>query len=167
MSEPDTEPTFPLAFLVLLVCAAAFVWWSSRQLPELVASHFDSAGRVNGHMPRAAYLALMLAITVVVPLMLVVIPRAAFTRPGARINLPNREYWLAPERRAATIRFLARQTSAFAWIVVLFLCYVQWLVVRANSLTPPALNSRALTSALVVFLVSTLGWIVWLIGRFR
>jgi uncharacterized membrane protein len=151
----------------MIGCAAVFTGFTSRNLPTLVATHFDAAGTANGYLPREPYIALMLLITVVVPLLVVVIPSRAFSYPDARINLPNRDYWLAPERRAETVRFLARQTSLFAWLLVVFLCYAQWLVLRANTLTPPTLDSRAFLAGLVVFLACTLSWIVRLIRRFR
>jgi uncharacterized membrane protein len=155
------------AALALIACGAVFVVFSSRSLPALVAAHFDAAGRANGYLPRGPYVMLMLLVTVLVPLLVVIIPDRAFSHPEARINLPNREYWLAPERRAATIQFLSRQTSLFAWLVVVFLCYTQWLVVRANALTPPTLDSRAFLDGLALFLVCTLLWTVRLVGRFR
>ena len=167
MTEPKPQHTFSAPTLLLISCAAVLVWLTSRSLPPLVAAHFDSAGRVNAYVPRRHYIALLLGVAVVVPLFLVIIPRRALSKPGARISLPNGDYWLAPERREQTVRFLAQQTSVFAWLVVLFLCYVQWLVVRANARTPPSLNSEALVSGLVVFLVCTFSWIVRLVGRFR
>jgi uncharacterized membrane protein len=165
--DRDARPLAPTATLALIVCAALFMWASSRQLPALVAAHFDSTGRVTGHMPRGLYVGLMLVITIVIPLLLAVIPSLALRTPGVRINLPNREYWLAPERRAATIAFLSRQMSLLACVVVVFLCYMQWQVVRANRLAPPMLESRALLNGVMLFVGATLCWTVWLIGRFR
>jgi uncharacterized membrane protein len=165
MTERTPQRTLPAATLLLIACGAVFIWLTSQSLPPLVAAHFDSAGRTNAYMPRGRYIALLLGIAVIVPLFLVIVPRRTFSK--ARINLPNRDYWLAPERRDETFRFLARQTSVFAWLVVLFLCYVQWLVVRANALTPPSFDTAALVSGLLVFLVCTFSWLVRVIVRFR
>jgi uncharacterized membrane protein len=167
MTGPTPPRTVPVATLLLIGCVAVFIGFTSQRLPRLVAAHFDAAGTANGYLPRELYMALMLLITVVVPVLVVVIPAWAFSHPEVRLNLPNREYWLAPERRAETIRFIARQTSLFTWLLLAFLCYAQWLVVRANALTPPALDSRAFLAGLVVFLVCTLSWIVRLLRRFR
>lgn len=166
MTRRTSQRTVPAATLLLIACAAVFIALSSRSLPPLVAAHFDAAGRANGYLPRGPYVAILLLITVVVPLLVVVIPHRAFSHPDARINLPNREYWLAPERRPETVRFLARQMSVYAWLVVIFLCFAQWLVVRANALTPPALDSRAFFTGLALFLACTLLWIVNLVRRF-
>jgi uncharacterized membrane protein len=151
----------------MIACAAVFTGLTGRDLPTLVAAHFDAAGAVDGYLPRGPYIALMLLITVAVPLLVVIIPGRALSHPETRINLPNRDYWLAPERRADTVRYLARQSSLFAWLLVVFLCYAQWLVVRANRLTPPRLDSGAFLTGLVVFMVCTLLWVVRLMLRFR
>jgi uncharacterized membrane protein len=157
----------PALTLALIAGAAVFTWVSSRRLPTLVAAHFDAAGRATGYLPREPYIALLLLITVLVPLLVVIIPSRALSHPDVRINLPNRDYWLAPERREATVRFLSRQMSLFAWLLIAFLCYAQWLVVRANALNPPTLDSGAFLDGLVLFLACTLFWIVRLIRRFR
>lgn len=166
MNEPIPRPRLPVPFLVLIGAAVGFVVWSGRSLPPLVAAHFDSAGGTNGYMPRALYLALMLLVTAVVPLLLVILPSRALAGSVERINVPNRDYWLAPERRTETVRFLSRQMTLFAALVIVFLCYVQWLVVRANALTPPTLSSRALLIGLVVFLGCAVSWTLRVIGRF-
>ena len=165
MTAPQrSTPTLTLA---LIACAGVFICWSSRTLPPVVAAHFDAAGRANGYLGRGLYIAILLLITVLVPLLVLIIPSRALSHPDVRINLPNRDYWLAPERRAATIGFLMRQMSMFVWLLLAFLCYAQWLVVRANALSPPTLDSRAFLDGLVVFLACTVFWSARLVRRFR
>jgi uncharacterized membrane protein len=166
MNDPDPPPTVPGPLLALIVCALLFIWWTGRELPDVVASHFNGAGEANGRMPRGPYLTIMLLITALVPLLMVVIPSRALRAADARINVPNRSYWLAPERRAQTIRFLSRQMVTFASLVILFLCYVQWLVVKANAHTPPAMNQSAFLVGLAVFLGCTFSWVLRVLRRF-
>lgn len=154
-------------FLILLAGAAAFVWLTSRFLPEVVASHFGASGVANGFMPRALYLRFTLVLVVALPLAVVFLPTLALSHPKARINVPNREYWLAPERRAETIAFLRRHMRRFGSMLVVFLCYVHWLVTRANDVIPPTLSSAWLIGGLVVFVGSLIAWTVVLLGRFR
>jgi serine/threonine-protein kinase len=153
--------------MALIAGAVGFTYLTGRSLPDVVASHFDGAGRASGYLPRTLYLVIMLVITASVPLLLVVIPNRALSRPDARINLPNRSYWLAPERRDETVRLLWQQMTIFAALVTLFLCYTQWLVVRANSRTPPSLDSQSFLVGLVVFLARTFSWVLQLLRRFR
>lgn len=166
MTQPDPPRIIPPALLALLIGALVFIWLTGRGLPDPVAAHFGAGGAANGWMARGPYLAVMLLITTVVPLLLVVIPNIALSRPGARIKIPNREYWLAPERRAETLAFLMRQSTTFAALIVIFLCYVEWLVVRANRLEPPTLDSHAIARGLVVFFLCAAFWAVRLIRRF-
>jgi uncharacterized membrane protein len=162
-----SQRSIPAATLALIACAAVFICLSGRDLPRLVAAHFDAAGHATGYLRRGPYVAILLLIAVVVPVLVVIIPCRALAHPDVRVNLPNRDYWLAPERRAATVRFLSRQMALFAWLLVIFLCYAQWLVVRANALSPPTLDSRAFLTGLVLFLACIVLCIGRLVRRFR
>lgn len=154
-------------FLLFVACAAAFVWVTGLGLPNLVASHFGAAGTANGFMPRALYIGFMLVFVIGLPALLVFGSWFAIGSPSARINLPNRDYWLAPERRPKTITFLRASIMWFGVLLVVFLCYAHWLVVRANESQPVRLAESWFIGGLVVFLIATLNWLKVLFGRFR
>jgi hypothetical protein len=153
------------SWLALLIAAAAlFVWHTSRDLPPIVASHFGPGGAANGFMTRQFYLCFMLGFVVLLPAVLLLALARALRAPGARLNLPNAEYWLAEGRRAAALLGYMR---VFGALLVLFLCYVHWLVVRANALSPPVLDGARLGVALSLFLIALVSWIVLLRRAFR
>jgi uncharacterized membrane protein len=158
---------FPLRFALLLAGGAAFVKLTSHSLPDVVASHFDGSGAANGFSARSAYVALMLLFTVGMPALLVVISALGLTTRARGINLPNRDYWLAPERKAETVAWLNRHMVRFAGVLAVFLCYVHWLVVRANEAKPPHLSTPWITSGLVAFVVFALIWTRLLVRHFR
>jgi len=56
--------------------------------------------------------------------------------------------------------------AVFSGLVIVFLCYVQWLVVRANAIEPPAMSSQAFLVGLAVFLVCTCSWVLRVVRRF-
>ena len=155
-----------LVFLVVVGVAAAFVWLTGRGLPEVVASHFVASGAANGFMPRAAYLRFMLVLVVVPPVTVVVLPTLMLNGPHTRINLPNREYWLAPGRRAETITFLREQMANQGTLLAAFLAYVHGLVVCANVAVPPGLPAPWFVGGLIVFVTAQLGWTGWLLRHF-
>ncbi len=155
------------AFLVLLAGALAFTWQTGNLLPAVVASHFNRAGMATGYLPRAVYRGAMIAILLLPTLLVVVLPRLSLRRPGARINVPNQEYWLAPKRRAQTVAMIVGRCTQFGVLLILFLCYAHWLVVSANRHQPPALSSDWLLIGLVVFLGATARWAAAFIGQFR
>lgn len=167
MEQPTRTRMVSPALLGLMVCAAAFTWLVNRRLPDPVASHFDPAGDADGFMPRGLYIAIMMAVTVIVPLLVAILINIALHRRGARINLPNRDHWLSPERRAETIDFLARQASRFAGLLVLFMCYAQWLAARANSVTPPSLDQGLFFVGLGVFMACIIVGMVRMVRHFR
>jgi hypothetical protein len=156
-----------LLFAVFVACAAAFVWLTSTRLPALVASHFAGSGAANGFMPHAFYVRFMLAFVIGLPALLVGLTWIAIASPKARINLPNKGYWLAPERRAETVQFLRSGILGFGTMLVVFLCYAHWLVVLANEVQPPRLANSWFVGGLVVFFVAMLIWLKVFLGHFR
>jgi hypothetical protein len=156
-----------LLFALLVACAAAFVWLTSTRLPDLVASHFDGSGTANGFMPHGFYVWFMLGFVVVLPTFMVAVTWLGIASQKARINLPNKDYWLAPERRAQTIDFLRAGILKFGAMLVALLCYMHWLVVLANEAKPVQLDNSWFIGGMVVFLVGLLVWLKMLLGRFR
>jgi hypothetical protein len=153
--------------LLVLALVAGFIGMTLQWLPPLVASHFGGDGMPNGHMPRGAYLAFMLAIGVGVPLLMGFLPAKMARRFPERLNLPNREYWLAPERREATVAFVVAHGQCFAIALALFLAWVHWLVVEANLRQPVALSAPGIIAALLLFGTGVVAWLAALLLRFR
>lgn len=108
----------------------------------------------------------MLAVTVGVPTLIVVL-QAVVLRTSPVTNLPNRDYWLAPERKEATFAFLDVQAMRFAVMMVAFLCFVHWLLVKANAAQPPQLGSSLFVPIPVAFLLASLAWAAAFALRFR
>ena len=69
---------------------------SVQQLPATVASHFDAHGNANGWMDRTLFLLLMVLIGLLMPGMTLLLSFLLRWVPTSQINLPHREYWLAP-----------------------------------------------------------------------
>jgi len=154
-------------FALFVACAAAFVWLTSIRLPAVVASHFGGSGAANGFMSHGFYVCFMLAFVIGLPALLVSLTWLAITSPKARINLPNKDYWLAPERRAETIAFLRSGILWFGTMLVLFLCYTHWLIVLANQVQPPRLANSWFIGGLVVFFAVLLFWLKVFLGHFH
>jgi len=144
-----------------------FVWVTSLALPEVAASHFGGSGAANGFMSRAYYVRFMLLFVVVLPLVLVFVPSVSLSNPKADIRLPNKEYWLAPERQAETTEFLRQHMARFGSMLVVLLCYIHWLVVRANTVSPPNMPTPWAIGGIGVFVACALVWSSALFRRFR
>ena len=152
--------------LLVLAAAGCFVWLTSAELPPVVASHFGPGGAANAFMGRRTYTALMLATVVAVPAFVGFSGQLVRRLPVQWINLPNRQYWLAPERRADTSRSLSCLTAPLALALAGFLCLVHWLVVQANAVKPPRLQEGVLWVALAVLGTVLAIWLVVFLRRF-
>ena len=64
-----------------------------------------------------------------------------------------------PYRRAGVLRF--------AQMLLLFLCFAHWLVVRANRAQPVRLDETWFLGGLAVFLVAVLFWTLAFLRQFR
>lgn len=163
----QTQPSLWRPLWISTLCSALFIAVSSRSLPPLVASHFDAYGNVNGRMPNAVYVVLMLLIVIAAPLFVTILPIQSFRKSTTRINLPHRDYWLSPERQAATIFALSHYAIRFGIVLQVFLCYFHLVVVKANAGSTPSLVSDAFIAGAVAFFIIVLVWIVALLRRFQ
>ena len=132
--------------------AVLFMLATAGALPDTVASHFNSGGAPNRFMSDQSYLLLMLALVVLVPLLLGWLGRWLQQIPDELINLPNKAYWLAPERRAQTLGYLANWLQWSACVLVLLFCYLHWLVLDSQQQNPIQLNTQLMTVGLVGYL---------------
>jgi uncharacterized membrane protein len=155
-----------LLFLLSLVVAPVVIWTTSAKLPARVATHFAKGGLANGFMTHDGYVMFIMALTTLLPLVVVAcigfIPRFA----TSSLSMRHREHWLAPVRRAETLSTLATWGCAFGVLLVLFLTGIHLLTVDANMRTPARLDEGAFFTMLVVFLVGLAAWIAFLAIRF-
>jgi uncharacterized membrane protein len=142
----------------LLLFGSATIYATSKQLPARVASHFDAAGLANGFMPRGDYLLFMLVLTLGVPLLVVVVSVVAPRIAPGTLKIPARDYWLAPERRDDTYATVATSGFVTASIIAGFLIALHFLVLSANSQTPPRLDNMLMWGLIALLIVSLLTW---------
>ena len=148
--------SWPL-FILLLAVAAIFEIRTTPDLPPLVASHFDYANQANGFMSRDGYLRFMLIMTVGLPLGLVTLLAAMYSR-APYLKIPNAEYWLNPARMAQTRERLTIHTVWLGCLLVTSMAYVHWMLVDANHVQPPLLSSSAFKIGAALFLGGIAVW---------
>lgn len=153
--------------LATLILAIAFVFITGSSLPPAVASHFVAGGAANGFMPRAAYLRFTIAFLVGLPLLIALLTSLTSLLPARFVNLPNRKYWLAPERRADTLAYLRKHGARFGVMLAIFLCFVHWLVVQANAHIPPLFPESLFFIGMAAFLLCVVIWLGGFIVHFR
>nr|WP_303652436.1 DUF1648 domain-containing protein [Paludisphaera mucosa] len=143
-----------------LVVAVAATY---SRLPARVASHFAADGRADGWSSRPAYAAILLLGAAAVAIFCAVPVNLARVVPDEMINLPNREYWLAPERRRETLDRLSALGLAIAAATTALFLAVHLEIVRAHREDPPRLPLAEGLVLIAGYLIA-LGAVVYAFG---
>ena len=146
--------------ILLIACGLILLThmlWSYSQLPETVASHFDGQGNPNAWMGRGAFLVFEIALLLFVVGEMLLVPRMVSRLPSSLINLPNKEYWLSPERREDTFVIFRKYFEIFGSAILLLVTSVNHLVYIAN------VNRQNLSDNIWYILIAFLAFVgIWL-----
>jgi uncharacterized membrane protein len=157
----------PRFWLVLIALGcAAHLWVNYPALPERVATHFGGSGHADGWMSKRAFAQFQLGLTGAVAALLLGVGWLIQVLPADAINLPRREFWLAPSRRAETIFAVQTELSRFGAALMVFLLGVQEATIRANINQTFRLGPLFLIG-MVGFLSFTAVWTIGFHRRFR
>ena len=160
----------PAGALVALVCltvfAAVFVIYTTRYLPETVATHFGAHNQANGWMSRNGYLffilSFMIGISAFVSFVVGTLPR----KFPQWTNVPNRDYWLSAARRDDSLNYLNAHGKRLGCLIVMMMLGMHYVILKANHMRPPTLPLSTFTSILIGFSLALVWWIVRLYRRF-
>jgi uncharacterized membrane protein len=156
-----------IILVALIVIAVAVIAGTAPDLPARMATHFGASGTANGFSSRETYVGTMIALVVGVPVAMVGL-LAWMPRFGACLHkLPNRDYWMAPERRERTLERLAAWSAVMGCALVVFLTAMHLIVVQANASTPPALPTVPFVTAMLALAAGAIGWTAALSYAFR
>jgi len=81
-------------------------------------------------------------------------------------NVPNRDYWLAPECREESLRYLSAHGKRLVCLIVMMMLGMHYVIIKANQLQPPMLPVATFSSVLIGFVLALVWWIVRLYRRF-
>lgn len=161
----DRTPLFVL--VVLAVVAAGQFATHYPELPQTMAVHFGADGRANGWSDKGAFTVAYAAVEAVILLAAVALALFGDRIPTNALNIPNADYWLAPERRRETLRFTWTRVVWLETATMAFLIAVAEVVFRANRAEgPPALTSNFFV-VLAAFVVAIVWQSVSMMLRFR
>jgi hypothetical protein len=94
-------------------------------------------------------------------------PKLIGVFPDSMINLPHKEYWLAPERRPLTMSIMGTYMAWLAVIVVgLFMAILQ-LTFLSNLAPKQRLDGAATAATMIGFFASMAVWLVMFYRAFR
>jgi len=155
-----------LVYLLLLVMG--LLQWANAypQLPDVMASHFSAHGVPNGWAPKPAFFGIMALGVIVSAVAGFLAPRGIQSRPAARINLPHKDYWLAPEHREDTWRFIRAQMAWFGCAVLFVMLYGTSQAINANLPNIGRFDGDAMLYVMAGFVLFCLLWIAIFLRHF-
>lgn len=156
-----------VAFITSFLANVMVTLVSLLILPERVAIHFGLGGLPDSWASNLNSTLLMLGVHALVFVSLYFSPKLLATIPSRWISLPNRNYWLAPERRSEAVAKFSQLMWQFGTAVFLFMLLAGVLTMRANLSAPVRLEEGVLLIGLAVFLAYTAYWTIALLRAFR
>jgi uncharacterized membrane protein len=154
-----------IVFTLLCLTIVGLTAYHLPTLPDQVATHFDAGGKANGWSNQAGFIRFV-AIVIAIAAALFFGATLLVRLPESMINLPNKDHWLAPERRDDTFAFIR---DWFRWFAALRLAVGALFVgmaLRANLAAPPHLSGLApwILAAYMLIVIAMVAGALW---RFR
>ncbi len=153
--QARTVPLAVFAFLCLAIMGEAIYY--SPMLPERLATQFGFDGMPNNWEDKSKFifdLAGFLALLGIAFVAAELILRGIASVPGGLIFLPNKRFWLAPERRDETIADLGGWLRWFLVLTLALMAFNIGLALRANLFDPPRMPDAALWLTIAYLIVA-------------
>jgi len=152
-------------FITLIIVAIAQILYYYPRIPDVVASHFDGLGDPNGWSSKAVFFSIYAAILLLTVFIFLILPQRTGKNKLWK-KLPDKEYWLAPERYDATMAFIQAHFLLFGIVNMLLAMFTIQLVIQANLTEQPRLHS-AIVWALLLYFGFVIVWLVRFYAKFR
>jgi uncharacterized membrane protein len=153
-------------FYALVAVALIQVTYYYPRVPDVVASHFDGLGAPNDWSSRNGFFGMYLAILSLLVAVFDFVPRWSGLRSKFGMRIPNRDYWLAPQRVDQTKLFFRRQMFIMGCAHLLLSIYAIQLAIEANFSQHPRLHP-SIGWALLLYFIFLAGWLVHFFLHFR
>lgn len=158
-----------LAKTILFLLSGIFVGqilYYYPNLPEIVAVHFDISGKAGNFMTKRNFVIFEMVLLVPIIGHALLLPRLIEKMPESLLNLPNKDYWLAAERRAETLQSIRYYFEWFGVLLLGFFIATSQIIFQANIARGNA-SSLAMWIILSVFLTLVTIWLIKFLRRFR
>ncbi len=152
--------------LVLLFAAAIQIAYFYVDLPDEVVSHWNGAGKPNGSMPKGVFVGIYVAVVAFMAFVFNALSGSIMKYPDSKISLPNKRYWLSPQRRTQTGEVIGRYMAESGNATIALFLIVFHFAFRANVSEPHVLPEN-IWLLIVAFVAYMLIWMLRFIRAFK
>jgi uncharacterized membrane protein len=153
-------------FVTIVLAAIAQCIHDFPLLPDRLASHFAASGIPNGWMTKTQFMVMYGVVLLPALAIEFWVSHRIANKPNAKLNLPNKEYWLAPERRAETFAYFETFFAWYGCVFLIVMLFAMGLAMRANFDTPPHLPTGPIVSDIAGFVLFNVGAVIAMLRRF-
>ena len=152
--------------IVILLCGieAVRLWFLS---PDVLAAHFNVQGNPDRFVPKIIFFGYQAQTVLVVIALSLVMQVLPMILPVQWINMPNREYWYAPERREATVDRLSSFAAALFALILLGIQAGFELAVSANLHKPIIFAAQIMVPVMIGIFILSFMMLFWFTRSFR
>ena len=152
--------------VIILLCGieTARMWMTA---PAQMAAHFDAQGIPNRFAPKEQLFAFQIQLELMMVglgTLLQILLRAV---PANLMNIPNRAYWLAPERRKETVERVSSFSGILFGFILLTVQAAFEITIAANLQTPIVFNAPLMLFFIAGDFFAILILLAWLMWSFR
>lgn len=127
MTTMKLKPMFMVAWVLSVVVLVA----TAMAMPEMVGIKFNAQGVASAALPKWAYMVSASISVLGLPTLVALVPPMLVFRESRWAWVPNKGFWLSPERRDAAAHMLAGQLQELGCMLMAFQLFHHWLVVQA------------------------------------
>ncbi|MDB6131642.1 MAG: polymerase, sigma-24 subunit, subfamily [Verrucomicrobiales bacterium] len=136
---------------------------------KIVATHFNFAGKADAWTTQSNAALIWLVLGCGFPIFFVVIGHLArhLAKNSNALNLPHREYWLAPEQVGETSEYFYRHFHKLAFMGALFMLSQMLIQIDANHQNPPHLSASLILVSGGCYIAAVVVWMARMFWRFH
>jgi len=153
-----------IVFVILLLLCITHAVYYYPLLPDRVASHFGVSGRPDAWSGKETFMQIYLIVVAFIAVLFPGIGIVLRKAPTSLINLPNKDYWLSPERKQETVAVLSRQFLWFGSATLLFMLDMMHQTFRVHLGKAQALDHPI--ASIVIYVAFSMFWSIGLIVSF-
>jgi hypothetical protein len=161
-------PNVKRALFLIAASAAVYAtaaWWAATRLPDHgVAMHIDRSGHVNQYGSRASAVTYFVGLGGVLLLLAVAVVCLCRWTPVRYLNIPNKDYWITPERAPIVRRMIVWDAAVIFSMPLLALSFIP-VSIALETDNPAGVSALWTIGPIGILLVALAGYVIWMVVR--